>query len=136
MTTQEYLSRANGISVEIKALTIAKQNAKDAATRCSNRISSQPNAHSDVNASEKKYVKFCELSILLDKKIAQLSDVKVQIIAAINTAPDPTLRALLIHRYINAKTWEQIAEYLDKSDKWVRTKMHENALNAVKIPMQ
>jgi len=41
--------------------------------------------------------------------------------------------ALLYERYINLKSWEQVAEAIDRSDKWCRTRLHSNALQIVKI---
>jgi len=40
---------------------------------------------------------------------------------------------LLYERYINLKSWEQVAEAIDRSDKWCRTRLHSNALQIVKI---
>ena len=39
---------------------------------------------------------------------------------------------LLYERYINLKSWEQVAEAIDRSDKWCRTRLHSNALQIVK----
>ena len=40
---------------------------------------------------------------------------------------------LLYERYINLKSWEQVAEACDRSDKWCRTRLHSNALQIVSI---
>ena len=54
-----------------------------------------------------------------------------EVISTINKVEDGTLRALLYERYINGKTWEQIAVALDYS--WRQTvRLHGTALLAVK----
>lgn len=38
---------------------------------------------------------------------------------------------LLYERYIKLKSWEKVAEAIDKSEKWCRTRLHSNALQIV-----
>lgn len=63
-------------------------------------------------------------------EVAQLCRIEVEISCIIGRMPEP-YRTLLYERYINGKTWEQIAVDMNYSYRGV-TKMHGRALQAVK----
>lgn len=82
--------------------------------------------------------------IALDKAVAELVDaeaktaaevdrltvLEAEIIGAIDRVPEP-YRTLLYERYINGKTWEQVAVDMHYSYRGV-TKMHGRALQTLK----
>ncbi len=70
---------------------------------------------------------------LLDKRISELTRYRMNVLEVINGVSDTVLRTVLIARYINCKTWEQIADEIGYSDKWVRTRLHERALEAARM---
>ena len=63
-------------------------------------------------------------------EVAQLCRIEVEISCIIGRMQEP-YRTLLYERYINVKTWEQIAVDMNYSYRGV-TKMHGRALQAVK----
>lgn len=63
-------------------------------------------------------------------EVAQLCKLETEIACTIDRMPEP-YRTLLYERYINGKTWEQIAVDMHYSYRGV-TKMHGRALLAVK----
>lgn len=67
----------------------------------------------------------------VDAEIELLIATEREIERTINAVGDSTLRTLLYERYINGKTWEQIAVDMHYSYRGV-TKMHGRALLAVK----
>lgn len=82
--------------------------------------------------------------VALDKAVADLVDteaktaaeidrltvLEAEIIGAIDRVPEP-YRALLYERYVNGKTWEQVAVDMHYSYRGV-TKMHGRALQTLK----
>lgn len=63
-------------------------------------------------------------------EVARLAKLEAEITATIDNVQDP-YRTLLYERYINGKTWEQIAVDMHYSYRGV-TKMHGRALQALK----
>ena len=62
------------------------------------------------NASERKFIAYADYAKLINDKIDEFYDCKMEILAAINKLDNPTYHALLTGYYINCKTWEQVAE--------------------------
>ena len=76
-----------------------------------------------------------KMSDLLDKKVELRKAAIIkrdEIVDVISRVSDPLHSRLLYDRYILFMTWEKVAEDCDKSDKWCRTRLHSNALQAVK----
>ena len=67
---------------------------------------------------------------LIDAKVEALR-IRQEVFDLINRV-DGVEGTLLYERYINLKSWEQVAEACDMSDKWCRTRLHSNALQIVK----
>lgn len=63
-------------------------------------------------------------------EITQLCRVECEVSAAIDRVPEP-YRTLLYERYINGKTWEQVAVRMNYSYRHT-TKLHGTALNILK----
>lgn len=103
MTIKEYMNRAWGISSNIKSLVRSYSETPE-------------------NTEYSKLI-----GIHTDRLIA----VKQEIEQLIEQVEDNTLQALLRDRYINFLPWEQIAENIHyESSRWVRTAIHNKALNA------
>jgi len=64
-------------------------------------------------------------------EVSQLCRTETEISCVIERVADP-YRTLLYERYINGKTWDQIAEAMHYSRRGA-TKMHGRALQAVKV---
>ena len=64
-------------------------------------------------------------------EIEMLEATEREVIKTINGVQDGTLSKLLYERYINGKTWEQIAVLMNYTYRRV-TQLHGKALNAVK----
>lgn len=62
------------------------------------------------NTSMQTVDKIVDLQAEVDKEIAVLVDLIAEIHTKIELLEDPTERAVLTERYINAKSWEEIAE--------------------------
>lgn len=132
MTVQEWLERGRGLDNDIKQIKEDKENALILACGSSVDYGNEKVQTSSGNATERKFARYSELSQELDKKMAELERIKAEIRTSIDAVDDHLLHALLYARYINMKTWEQIAEDLGYSERWVRTGLHSRALQEMK----
>lgn len=131
MTTKEWLSRGWRIDREIKELEQAQQEALTLATRTTAGADGERVDGTSGNSSERAMVayadKAAEYAELIEGKIRELVGIKAEIIRAVERVENPTLRAVLVARYINFKTWEQIAVELSYSYMHV-CRLHGRAL--------
>ena len=66
--------------------------------------------------------KIVDLQAEVNKEIAVLVDLIAEIHTKIEQLENPTERAVLTERYINVKSWEEIAESIGYSDRNTRIK--------------
>ena len=66
----------------------------------------------------------------VDGKIDELINLKIEIAETINQVRNENYRLILEMRYLGFHTWEQIADTLHYTVRWVR-KMHARALDVV-----
>ena len=66
----------------------------------------------------------------VDRKIDELINLKIEIAETINQVRNENYRLILEMRYLGFHTWEQIADTLHYTVRWVR-KMHARALDVV-----
>lgn len=71
--------------------------------------------------------KIIELDREITDNIDKLVDLKAEIMRKIDSIEDEEQRLLLILRYLNFKTWEQIAVEMNYTYKWVH-EIHKRAL--------
>lgn len=129
MNTKEWLNRARTLDKEIDALESARVKAME---RCLS-ITAKPRdivVSGGVSDQDSRLVAYADLSRQIDEMVDKLCDTKTEILKAIQTVDDGTLRTLLVERYINIKTWEQIAVDMNKSYQWV-CELHGRALEKV-----
>ena len=77
---------------------------------------------SNGNTSMQTVDKIVDLQAEVDKEIAVLVDLIAEIHTKIEQLENPTERAVLTERYINVKSWEEIAEIIEYSDRNTRIK--------------
>ena len=81
-----------------------------------------------INATEGKYAAYADYVAEIDKRTAELYEVKTEILRAINKVDNSAYRLLLTLRYIRFMTWERIAEEMNYKDvRWVY-RLHGRAL--------
>ncbi len=131
MSTKEWLSRAWKIDNEITALERELLSAKERMLSVTAHYSDIKVQTSKGNKTEDATLKYIEYKNKLECRIDALYAVKCEIADAISKVDNPTYKTLLTLRYLQFMTWERIAEEMDLSDKWVRTKLHSDALHEV-----
>lgn len=130
MTTKEWLSRGRSLEMEIRQLKEQRERALDDATAITVGNSERVQG-SKANGQERKMVQYADYSMMIKQKLDELYQVKEEIFHAICQVEDGTLRTLLIGRYINGKTWEQIAVDMCYSYSQTVKYLHPRALHAI-----
>ena len=122
------MQKGRNLNFEIQSLKKARKEAYELATGITQDYSSEKVQTSKSNLSERKFIAYLEYSEKLDIKITELMEYRSKMLELINKLEDSTYRTLLISRYISCNTWERVAEDIEYSDVWVRTKLHSEAL--------
>lgn len=134
MTTKEWLSRGWRIDREIKELEQAQQEALTLATRTTAGTDGERVDGTSGNSSERAMVayadKAAEYAALIEGKIRELVGIKTEIICAVERVGNPTLRAVLVARYVNLKRWEPMAAEMGYSWQHIH-KLHKRALRSI-----
>lgn len=124
ISVREFLCQGRGLKLEIDELQEAHQKAFDLA--CSMSRKSEEEIATSV---EMKYANYAQYSAMIEKRIKDLSIHRKKMLEIINKIPSTTHRTLLIARYINCESWEEVAESIGyESVKWVRTTLHDKAI--------
>lgn len=128
MTTKEWLSRATDIDREIGRLLREKRRAYE---RCLS-VTSRCSVTGGVSGTKDphKYDALVEYESLIDEKIDELYAVKQEILTAIWSIEDATLREVLQRKYIEFQSLEQIAVGMNYSYRQVK-RLHGKALTAI-----
>ena len=131
MTTKEWLMRGWRIDKEIKILHEERQKAMDAATNMTQTINVASVKKSRKNSVENKFVIYSEYGERLKKRIEELETVKIEIEKTIREVEEPTLRQLLLLRYLQMKKWEDVASEINYDYYYTIKKLHPKALKVV-----
>lgn len=131
MNAREYLSGAylldQRINAKLEQVTALRTLAAKATTDCSReRVQSSKNN----GALESVVIKIIELEQDIDRDIDRLVDFKRSLSKIFAEVQQPELHLLLELRYLNYKTWEQIAEAMNYTWRNVMY-MHKKALAMV-----
>ena len=126
ISVREFLYQGRGLKLELDELKKAHQEAFEIA--CS--MSPEPDGETKTSV-EKKYTNYADYSAKIEKRIEDLSAYRKRMLEVINKIPSTIYRTLLISRYVNCESWEEVAESIGyESVKWVRTSLHDKAIAA------
>ena len=124
MTAKEWLKRGWKLDREINALLRTKEETRERLMSITAGYAGEP---VQGTRDPHRYDRLAELDDKIDQRIDQLVAIKQEILDAINQVPDERYRTLLIERYVNCKTWEQIAVDMNYSFRWTM-RVHGQAL--------
>lgn len=129
MTAKEYLSQYRYINININSKIAQQQRLRELVTCVS--PSSEGGGHSGVSDKVGSIVaKIADLDAEINAEINKLVDVQRDILQTIGKVDDERLRIILTERYINCRTFEQIAVTVNYS--YMQTcRLHGKALSAV-----
>ena len=129
MTAKEYLSQYHLLNLRINSLIEERQRTRELAGAVSSPMSGG-GGHSSDDRIGKIIAKLVDLENEINSDIDRLISLRKDIETVIDSVPDETQRQLLIARYINGRTFEQIAVEMHYS--WRHTiRIHGDALSAV-----
>lgn len=127
MTAKAWLKRGWQLDREINSLLRTKEETRAWLMSVTASYTGEP-----VNGTRDphRYDRLAELDEKIDRRIDQLVAVKQEIVDAIAQVEDSRYRTLLTERYMEFKTWEQIA--VDMNYTWRRVmQLHGEALNSI-----
>ena len=128
MTKKEFLRQYLDLSREIDAKLEEVSRYRALATKVTQSLAPDKGQCSQGNKMEAIIAKLVDLEREVDAEIDQMIEIRAAVKAAIDNAPDSKHRTLLRHRYINGKTWEQIAVEMHYSYMHV-CRLHGEALD-------
>lgn len=131
MTVKEWLNRGYKLDKEINALLNEQSAALTRATGSTCGTNAERVQTSRRNTTEDRFINYASYSELIDNRIDELYAIKQEILSAISKVNDAVLRTLLIEKYVNFHTWEQIACNMNYSYVHVVHNLHPKALNAI-----
>jgi len=109
MTVKEYLGNIRKKDIELIALEDAILETETILTRISPVLSDLPHATGNVDKMSNGISKLIELKDLLNLKIYAICELKEIIFDEIEGLENPLHRTVLIERYINYKSFEEIS---------------------------
>lgn len=130
MTAKQWLERGRNLNNEIETLLTAQQRALELACKTSSGSTDDKVQTSRRNTSEERFISYADYERLINEKIDKLYQVQREITDAIYRVDNSTLRTLLVERYINFNTWEQIAVNMNYNYRWI-LRLHGRALQAI-----
>lgn len=131
MTAKQWLERGRNLNNEIETLLTAQQRALELACKTSSGSTDDKVQTSRRNTSEDRFISYADYERLINDKIDKLYQVQREITEVIYRVDNSTLRTVLVERYINFNTWEQIAEILKIEVCSVRGYIHRKGMKEI-----
>ena len=131
MTVKEFLKKGRNlndeINADVQALVKLRALVYGTAARYDNvRVQTSPG-----NTQENNIIKLIDLENKINAKIDRLIDYQSKMHDLINSIDNTRYRTLLTERYINCKTWEEIAAEFKFKDVRHIYRLHGEALRAI-----
>ena len=131
MTAKEYLQRAWQIDKRIQDKMNQAERLKEMATKVTTTLSGMPGSAShDNHKMDGAIATMMDMAKEIETETERLLRVKTESMQTIWAVEDTTCRTLLELRYISFLPWEDIANDMDVSKRWV-LQLHTKALKIV-----
>lgn len=127
-----WLNRNYGTALEIQAIQrrLERMNADLEKVTRPLKIKEVIEANNPGNAQEDRLADYIDLSDDLSIRLLHLARLDSETMAVITKMESPTLRTVLIERYINRLSWNKVAEAIHYERRWVM-ELHRQALDMV-----
>lgn len=125
MTAKEYLNQARMLDMLINAKQAELYKLKLTATSISSPQLSDKVQSGSVNTAMRTIDKIVDMQNEINDEIDKLVDLKSEIRKKIEKLPSAIERVILIERYINCKSWEEIANaihYAERNTQYIHGK--------------
>lgn len=132
MNAKEYLSQATKLDQVISCKLRQREELEALAKRTTLDITMERVSGGKLTKSpmEDATVRLIDLCNEIDEIIDEYIDLKIEILESINKVKRPADRLLLEMRYLEGRSWQEIAYYLDYSERTVY-KIHTRALKEI-----
>ena len=131
MNAKEYLSQAFRLDQRINSKLDQVAFLRDLANKITTSYSmDKVEGTRQYNSKEYILVKIIDYENEIDADIDRLVDLKIEITRLIRNVTDVDSQLLLELRYLNFKTWEEIATIMGFTFQWVHT-LHKKALRKI-----
>ena len=127
MTAKEYLRRVRHLDNTISAKLEQIETLHAQVTKTTTVLSDMPKAGGEQDKLAKTIAKIVDLKRRLRDEIEEYIELKEEAIRLIDSMSDGRHRLVLTYRYINGKTWEEIAVEMHYTYQWVH-RLHGQAL--------
>lgn len=131
---KEYLSKIKHIDSDIRSRQSELDRFRQSIMIKTSTIKAQVVQETRQGAFDERYMKLIEQAEEINLKIDKLVDTKVRVSNEIDLMDDRVSRIILREKYINLKTYEQIAEMMSYDVSYIH-RMHGKALNQFKDAM-
>ena len=129
-----YLEQAYRIDQRINCKIEQVSSLHSLATKANSTLTDMPGSpNRNIHRMEDIIVKIVDLENDINQDIDMLVDLKTEIMQVIKKVDDLELQTLLEQRYLNFRTWEQIAVDMGYNVRHLY-RMHDKALKAVIVP--
>lgn len=128
----EYLSQYKYINTEIDRKVREIEDWKSKIYNVTGTLSDMPKSKNRTNTLEGGIARINEIETTINQDIDRLLEVKTCIENKINGLEDLKLRELMKCRYLDCKTWEEIAYKNGYTWQWAY-RLHEKALDIISI---
>lgn len=134
MTAKEYMEQARYLDMQINSKIEQVRTLNELATKVTTVYSDMPHSpNRNTGRMEETIAKIIHLESEIDRDIDALVDLKQEVKTAISKVEDEKYRVLLELRYINQKSWEEIANQLGYDLRYTH-KIHGRALQKITVP--
>ena len=134
MTAQEYLKQAYRLDQRINSKIEQLATLNDLARRATATYTGIPHSPNKGSQTMSNTIdRIIDLQDEINQDIDKLVDLKTEIRAVIDAVAETDLRLILEERYLNWKSWEQIAVSLGYNLRYLH-RLHRQALDACIIP--
>ena len=129
-----YLEQAYRIDQRINCKMEQVSSLHSLVTKATSTITDMPGSPTrNIHKMEDIIAKIVDLENEINDDIDKLVDLKAEITTVIKEVDDPELQSLLEQRYLNFRTWEQIAVDMGYNVRHLY-RIHDKALKKVRIP--
>ena len=134
MNTKAFLAKYREADYEITELTETLVRLRSRATKCTTAYGQTAPGQPSKDKIPAIIERIIEAEKQTEKRLDELIDTQRDVEKAIAAVEDGKYKALLMMRYLNGKSFEEISVSLGYSYHYVVHDLHTQALRAVKVP--
>ena len=131
LNAEEWLMSIRGINFEIKGLRISYRDALERASSTTSTPVGERVMYTPKNSNEENMVDVSEYAMILKKLIVKKERILKEAIEIIERVGNAKQRTLLRFYYIEAYSWEEVAERLGLSTRHVSGYLKEQAIEKI-----